>query len=95
MVDPIFAALEQHRAAYAALIVALETDSFDGNALALANDVEARALNVLAATPAATREGIVAVVRYTAQQRATREVIGPEWEHRLADSLAAAIAAVP
>ena len=94
MVDPIFAALEQHRTAYAALIVALETDSFDGNALALANDVEARALNVLAATPATTRDGIVAVVQYVAAQRATREV-SPEWEHRLADSLAAAIAAVP
>jgi hypothetical protein len=60
--DPIFAAIERHRAAYVAEVAL--NDSDDDDAMSAACDVEMEALESLLTTAPTTLPGCVAVLRY-------------------------------
>jgi hypothetical protein len=63
--DPVFAAIERHRAAYVAEIAL--NDSDDDDAMSAACNIEMEALESLLATAPTTLPGCVAMLRYIEQ----------------------------
>ena len=86
--EPIYAAIERHRAAYAALVGALRKDVNDLGALDAA---EAAALAALVDTAPTTLRGTAALIAYVRQHRRERPEVVAELQDRLDGTVIAAL----
>ena len=86
--DPIFGLIEQHRAAYAALVDALRKDVHDLESLDAA---EARFFDALVDTVPTTLRGIVALIAYIREHRRERPEVVGQLQDRLDGTLITAL----
>jgi len=86
--DPIFSVIARHRACYAALVEALQTNVRNLDALDLS---EARALDAVVDTVPMTLRGTAALIAYIREHRRERPEVVAELQDRIDATLLAAL----